>query len=175
MPGSRTIDFALGDKHVFVVGVGSGIGRACVRTFAAAGANVSCFDIDGEAATASVGAIGARGRAFTGDARRIDELRAAHDTAITEFGPLDVAVDVVGETRWGRTIELGDEAWDESFDLALRHFFNLARVAGRSMSDRGRGSIVAWLQIRRNFSPNRLIDQAVAHLKGKTNQRDLAR
>jgi NAD(P)-dependent dehydrogenase (short-subunit alcohol dehydrogenase family) len=143
VPGNPLVDFALADKHVFVVGVGSGIGRACVRTFAAAGANVSCFDLDGEAAAASADAIGPRGRPFKGDARSIDELRAAHDTATTEFGPLDVAVDVVGETRWGRTIELGDEVWDESFDLALRHFFNLARVAGRSMSDRGRGSIVA--------------------------------
>ena len=54
-----------------------------------------------------------------------------------------MAVDVIGVTRWGRTIELDDEAWDESFDLVLRHFFNLVRVAGRDMAEHGRGSIVA--------------------------------
>ena len=56
----------------------------------------------------------------------------------TRRGPVDVAVDVIGEARWGRTIELDDTAWDESFDLVLRHFFNLARVAGRHMADAGR-------------------------------------
>ena len=59
---------------------------------------------------------------------------------MTELGPVDVAVDVIGEARWGRTIDLDDTAWDESFDLVLRHFFNLARVAGRHMADRGAGA-----------------------------------
>jgi NAD(P)-dependent dehydrogenase (short-subunit alcohol dehydrogenase family) len=50
---------------------------------------------------------------------------------------------VIGEARWGRTVELDDAAWDESFDLVLRHFFNLARVAGGHMAGRGTGAIVA--------------------------------
>ena len=143
MARSSLIDLALTDKHVLVVGVGSGIGGACVRTFAAAGARVSCFDIDPAVASASADALGPKGRAFTGDALRLDDLRGALDTATGEFGPLDVAVDVVGVTRWGRTIELDEQAWDESFDLVLRHFFNLVRVAGRDMAEHGRGSIVA--------------------------------
>jgi len=143
VPPSPLVDLALEGKHVFVAGVGSGIGRACVCAFAAAGANVACFDLDAGAAADSVAAIGAQGRAFTGDARRVDDLRSALDAAAGELGPLDVAVDVIGETRWGRTIELSDEAWDESFDLVLRPFFNLARVAGRDLSERGRGALVA--------------------------------
>jgi NAD(P)-dependent dehydrogenase (short-subunit alcohol dehydrogenase family) len=143
VPDNSLVDLALTDKHVFIAGVGSGIGRACVCAFAAAGARVSCFDIDAEALRASVDAVGERGRAFTGDARKLDDVRAAIDGATAEFGPLDVAVDVIGETRWGRTIEMDDEAWDESFDLVLRQFFNLARVAGRDMVDNRRGSIVA--------------------------------
>lgn len=143
MAPNALVDLALTDKHVLVVGVGSGIGRACVRTFAAAGARVSCFDIDPAAARESAETIDPRGLAFTGDALDLDDLRAALDSSAAEFGPLDVAVDVIGVTRWGRTIELDDEAWDESFDLVLKHFFNLARVAGRHMADHGRGSIVA--------------------------------
>jgi NAD(P)-dependent dehydrogenase (short-subunit alcohol dehydrogenase family) len=141
--GDALIDFALAGKHVFVMGVGSGIGRSCVRAFAATGAHVSCFDIDAAAVTGSVDAIGEQGRAFVGDARSLDEVRVAVDAATETFGPLEVAVDVIGETRWGRTTELDDHAWDESFDLVLRHFFNLARVAGRDMAGRGRGSLVA--------------------------------
>jgi NAD(P)-dependent dehydrogenase (short-subunit alcohol dehydrogenase family) len=56
---------------------------------------------------------------------------------------MSIAVDVIGETRWGRTVELGDTEWDESFDLVLRHFFNLARVVGPHFAEHGGGSIVA--------------------------------
>jgi NAD(P)-dependent dehydrogenase (short-subunit alcohol dehydrogenase family) len=62
---------------------------------------------------------------------------------VDAHGPIDVTVDVIGETRWGRTVELDDDTWDETFDLVLRHFFHLARVAGRHMVEHGGGSIVA--------------------------------
>ena len=79
-----------------------------------------------------------------GDARHLDQTCRPRSTPRSPtLGPVDVAVDVIGEARWGRTIDLDDTAWDESFDLVLRHFFNLARVAGRHMSERGTGAIVA--------------------------------
>src|SRR4029077_17722594 len=40
-----------------------------------------------------------------------------------------------------------DSAWDESFDLVLRHFFNLARVAGTHMIGRDSGSIIALASV----------------------------
>jgi NAD(P)-dependent dehydrogenase (short-subunit alcohol dehydrogenase family) len=134
------LELGLEGKHAFVAGVGSGIGGACVRTLAAAGARVSCFDLDGAAARDA--ALG-DGLALTGDARRLEDVQAALDAAVAAIGPVDVAVDVIGEARWGRTVDLDDTAWDESFDLVLRHFFNLARVAGRHMAGRGSGAIVA--------------------------------
>jgi len=143
VPDPAVNDLGLAGKHVFVAGVGAGIGRACVLAFASAGAIVSCFDIDGAAALASAEAVGDTAHAFEGDARELDDMRAAIEAATLVSGPLDVAVDVIGETRWGRTIELDDDAWNESFDLVLRHFFNLARVAGRQMSEQHRGAIVA--------------------------------
>ena len=137
------LELGLEDKHAFVAGVGSGIGSACVRALAAAGANVTCFDLDAASAAEAAGLGGDRGLAVSGDARRLDDVRQAVDTAIAQRGPIDVAVDVIGEARWGRTVELDDTAWDESFDLVLRHFFNLARVAGSHMAGRGSGSIIA--------------------------------
>ena len=137
------LELGLEGKHAFVAGVGGGIGSACVRTLAAAGASVTCFDIDASAAGDAARSAGARGLALAGDARRLDDVQAAVDAAVAALGPVDVAVDVIGETRWGRTVELDDTAWDESFDLVLRHFFNLARVAGRHMAGRWAGVIVA--------------------------------
>ena len=137
------LELGLEGKHAFVAGVGGGIGSACVRTLAAAGASVTCFDIDASAAGDAARPAGARGLALAGDARRLDDVQAAVDAAVAALGPVDVAVDVIGEARWGRTVELDDTAWDESFDLVLRQFFNLARVAGRHMAGRGAGVIVA--------------------------------
>jgi NAD(P)-dependent dehydrogenase (short-subunit alcohol dehydrogenase family) len=137
------LELGLEGKHAFVAGVGAGIGSACVRTLAAAGASVTCFDIDPAVADDAARPVGARGLALAGDARRLDDVQAALDAAIVALGPVHIAVDVIGEARWGRTIELDDTAWDESFDLVLRHFFNLARVAGRHMAGHSTGVIVA--------------------------------
>ena len=136
------LDLGLRGKHAFVAGVGDGIGGACVRTLAAAGAQLSCFDLDADAAGAAA-AQADDAFACAGDARRLVDVQSAVDAAIDAHGPIAVAVDVIGEARWGHTIDLDDQSWDESFDLVLRHFFNLARVAGRHMAAQGSGAIVA--------------------------------
>ena len=65
--------------------------------------------------------------------------RAAVDAAVDALGPLAVAVDVIGETRWGRTVELDDAAWDESFDLRAPALLQpRARRSGAHMADHGR-------------------------------------
>ena len=136
------LELGLHGKHTFVAGVGSGIGSACVRTLSDAGARVSCFDIDAHAATTAAGLVDG-GVACTGDGRRLADVRAALDSAVETHGPVDVAVDVIGEARWGHVLDLDDDTWDESFDLVLRPFFNVARVAGKEMAARGSGAIVA--------------------------------
>jgi NAD(P)-dependent dehydrogenase (short-subunit alcohol dehydrogenase family) len=114
-----------------------------VRALAGAGARVSCFDLDPAAAEAATALAPDRTIALTGDARRLEDVKAAVATAIARFGPLGAAVDVIGETRWGRTVELDDQAWDESFDLVVRHFFNLARAAAPAIAEQGGGALVA--------------------------------
>ena len=99
------LELGLDGKHAFIAGVGDGIGSACVRALAAAGASVTCFDLEAAAATEAASLAGDRGLALVGDARRLDDVQLAVDAAIAERGPIDIAVDVIGEARWGRTIE----------------------------------------------------------------------
>jgi NAD(P)-dependent dehydrogenase (short-subunit alcohol dehydrogenase family) len=145
LPEKELYENAIGlaGMHVFVAGVGSGIGSACVRVLVAGGASVSCFDIDRVAAEAAAAIAGGPEHAFVGDARRYDDIEAAVASAEARNGPLTAAVDVIGEARWGRTIELDDTAWDESFDLVLRHFFNLSRAAAPRIAGAGGGAMVA--------------------------------
>jgi NAD(P)-dependent dehydrogenase (short-subunit alcohol dehydrogenase family) len=125
------VDLGLGGRHVLVAGTGAGIGSACVRAFVDAGATVTCLDVDADAAAAAGGHA-----VVLADATRADDVARA----VGPLAPVDVLVDVIGEARWGRTVELDDRAWDESFDLVLRPFFNLTRAVAPGM--RG-GSIVA--------------------------------
>jgi 3-oxoacyl-[acyl-carrier protein] reductase len=137
------LGLGLDGKRAFVAGVGSGIGRACVCALSDAGARVACFDIDPDAAAAAALAAGDDALALTGDARKLDDVTAAVAQAVTEMGAIDIVVDVIGEARWGRTVALDDTDWDDSFDLVLRHFFNLARATGPLLADHGGGAIVA--------------------------------
>jgi 3-oxoacyl-[acyl-carrier protein] reductase len=137
-----TLAIDLTGRHAFVQGVGAGIGGACVRALAAAGARVSCFDLDAPVAEAAAAPLGPDGVSLTGDATRLDDVRDAVARATDALGPIDIAVDVIGVSQWGHTVELDDAAWDASFDLVLRHFFHLARAVGPPMTERGSGAIV---------------------------------
>ena len=107
------------------------------------GVRVACVDIDLVALEELRPIVGDRGVMIATDACILGDVREALVEAVDALGPLSIAVDVIGETRWGRTVELDDADWDESFDLVLRHFFNLARVAGPHFADHGGGSLAA--------------------------------
>ncbi len=133
------IDLGLRGKRVLVAGAGQGIGRACVLGFAEAGARVACVDVEPERARAVAAEAGAAARAIVADLRERADVERAVAEAVDAFGGLDVAVDVVGEARWGRVLELSDADWDASFALVLRHVFHLAQAAGRRMVAQGTG------------------------------------
>ena len=136
-------ELGLSGKTAFVAGVGSGIGSACVRALVAHGARVACFDIDEETASNAATASDPNAISLTGDARRLSDVTDAIDSTIDTYGGLDIVVDVIGEARWGRTVALDDDAWNDSFDLVLRHFFNIGRVAGPRMAHAHGGAMVA--------------------------------
>jgi len=142
---STSLDFGLRGKTALVVGAGRGIGRACALALVEAGARVACFDNDAERANAVVGecrAAGGTALGLAGEARRREHVESAVEETEAELGPLDVAIDVVGEARWARALEMTDTDWDESFDFVLRHFFYLAQAAGRRMVAAGKGGAI---------------------------------
>jgi 3-oxoacyl-[acyl-carrier protein] reductase len=67
-----------------------------------------------------------------------DAERVVSDV-VGEFGHLDVVVDVIGEIRYGRALDLSDDDWEYSVDAVLRQFFNLSRAAGRVLLTQGSG------------------------------------
>jgi NAD(P)-dependent dehydrogenase (short-subunit alcohol dehydrogenase family) len=139
------IDFGLRGKRVLVAGTGQGIGRACVLALHAAGAHLACLDVDGERADAAVAEVAAGGGtaiAVHADVRDRRAVEAAVRTTVEAFGGIDVCVDIIGEARWGRVLDLTDADWDDSFTLGLRHVFYLAQAAGRQMLAQGTGGAI---------------------------------
>jgi len=139
------LELGLTAKRALVAGAGRGIGRACALGLCAAGARVACFDIDrerGPAVAAEARAAGGEALSLHGDARRRKDVEDAVHRTVEAFGGIDVAIDVIGEARWGRALELTDDDWQDSFDLVLRHVFYLAQASGRQMVTQGSGGAI---------------------------------
>ena len=139
------IDLGLEGKRVLIAGAGRGIGAACARLFAAVGARVACLDLDSARRDGIVEELcktGGEAIPIECDVRRRAEVDHAVERTVEAFGGVDVCVDVIGEARWGRILDLSDQDWDDSFMLVLRHVFTLARAAGRQMLTQGTGGAI---------------------------------
>lgn len=90
---SAAADLDLSAKRVVITGGASGIGAACARRFAAAGAHVVVVDMDGAAAKAVAGPLG--GLAVHADLARMDfdaaGIASAADVLINNAGLQHVA------------------------------------------------------------------------------------
>lgn len=139
------VDLGLEGKNVLVAGAGRGIGAACARMFATVGARVACLDFDAgrrDAVVEELRRSGSEAIPIECDVRHRSEVEHAVARTVESFGGVDVCVDVIGEARWGRVLELSDQDWDDSFTLVLRHVFYLAGAAGRRMLAQGSGGAI---------------------------------
>ncbi|QCS44782.1 SDR family oxidoreductase (plasmid) [Natrinema versiforme] len=125
MPTSEKFDF--GDKVAFISGAAGGIGRATALAFAREGADVVVADIDEEGNQETADLIeetGSRALAVACDLRESEDVQAALDAAIAEFGRLDIACNNAGvEQGPEKTAELDEEEWDRIMDTDLRGVF----------------------------------------------------
>jgi len=127
-------------KTVAITGAASGLGAAMADVFAAAGARLALFDIDGarvEARAAELRGRGVEAIALAVDVSDRAALRGAADAVAARFGQCDVLCANVGVQQFGAIDKLTAQDWDWVFSVnvmgvieTVASFLPLLRRAG---------------------------------------------
>ena len=137
-------------KTALVSGAASGIGRASAILFAVEGANVVLLDLAPavEETAEAIRSAGGRSLAFVKDSSDEDNVAAAIDAAVREFGALDVCFANAGIS--GGLVPLQEqtpEHWLQVLTINLVGTFLAVKHAARVMTPRKRGSIICTASV----------------------------
>lgn len=145
--------FKLDGKAALVTGSGQGIGRTYALALAEAGADVLIADINektGPLVVEEIRALGRRSVFVRTDVTRPDEVQRMVDTAVAEFGGLDIAVNNAwaggragsfkGTRNSAETMPMDE--WDFIHNLLLKGVVICCQAEAQAMMKRGRGKII---------------------------------
>jgi 2-deoxy-D-gluconate 3-dehydrogenase len=131
--------FDLTGRRALVTGGGGGIGRGLARALADAGATVAVL---GRSESAQDAAAELGGVAVRADLADREDLRRGFDEAVARLGGLDILVNSHGIGRASDAVDHELADWDDVIEINLTATFELCRLAGRPMIERGSGKIV---------------------------------
>lgn len=131
-------------KIAVITGGASGIGEGTARRFVEEGARVVIADLQDDPGQALAASLGSQARFVHTDVTEESQIARAVDTAVAEFGALDVMFNnagVVGAV--GRIAETTAEQWDRTVSILMRGVFLGMKHAARVMVPRGSGVILS--------------------------------
>jgi len=138
--------YNLKGRTAVVTGGGRGIGLACCRALAEAGAKVVIADLDpavGQSGQAELKTAGLAADVVELDVTKSAQVAACADALNAKYGAVDILVANAGIARSGTGGEdTKDEHWLNVIDVNLNGVFWCNRDFGRHMLARGRGAIV---------------------------------
>jgi 3-oxoacyl-[acyl-carrier protein] reductase len=133
-------------RVALVTGGAQGIGAEIAKRLAAGGARVGVLDLDQGAAQATVDDIAAAGGsaiALGADVSKRDQVQAAVDTLVGEFGGLQILVNNAGVLRDNLLFKMSDDDWTLVMEVHLRGAFLCSQIAQKHMVDAKYGRIVS--------------------------------
>ena len=147
--------FSMEGKTVIVTGGSGGIGRACCRAFAKAGANVVVASVPAESIPPAVEEVEALGGQALGIAVNVADAEQVGDMArrtVERFGSVDVLVNVAGGTysrnpdmpQFVRAplLELDGADFMTAYEANVKSAFLCAKAVVPLMRQQGKGVII---------------------------------
>ena len=128
-------------KVALVTGGGRGIGAATCEVLAADGASVVVADMD-EGPASELASQLSRAVGVACDVTKRDQVEAAVQKAVSEFGRLDILVACAGIIRDNLVFKMTDDDWDAVINTHLRGTFLAAQAAQRVMVEQRYGKMV---------------------------------
>jgi NAD(P)-dependent dehydrogenase (short-subunit alcohol dehydrogenase family) len=138
-------DISFEGRTVIVTGAARGLGRSYALELCRRGASVLINDVDGDLLAkveAEITAEGGRAFPCVDSVATVEGAGNVVDTAIREFGSIDVLVNNAGVLRTGYFADLTVEEIDEVLNVHLRAPFILTRLVWPLMTKRQYGRIV---------------------------------
>ncbi|MDP9092044.1 MAG: SDR family oxidoreductase [Actinomycetota bacterium] len=134
------------DRVALVTGGAQGIGAAVARRLAADGARVGVLDLNLEAARQVAEQINASGGKAVGlgaDVCKREQVQAAVDRLVGEFGGLQILVNNAGVLRDNLLFKMSDDDWTIVMEVHLRGAFLCSQIAQKHMVEAKYGRIVS--------------------------------
>ena len=166
----------LDGRVAIVTGAGRGIGRSAARLLASEGASVVVNDlgsaVDGSGhdsgpahdVVAEIAEAGGKAVANGADISVFAAAESLVQTAIEEFGRLDILVNVAGILRDRMVFNMTEQEWDDVIRVHLKGTFNTTRFASAH-----------WRSLRDSSAQNRIINfTSVSGLHGAPGQPNYA-
>lgn len=141
-------DFSVKDRVVLITGSGQGIGRELVRQFAAAGALTVVADLskkNAQAVAAEISAAGGKTLAVGVDVSSKESVDAMVNTALCEFGRIDVLVNnasIFSNLTKRPFDEIPADEWQRVMDVNINGVFFCASAVAKTMRERRFGRII---------------------------------
>jgi 3-oxoacyl-[acyl-carrier protein] reductase len=143
----------LAEKVALITGAGNGIGQATAVRFTQEGVKLVLVDMDEAGLEATQQAIAEKGSQVVkrvGNVTRREEVQRMVDTALEQFGRLDILINNAGITRDGLTTRLkdeeinflSDEKWEAVLEVNLKGTWLCAQLAAVPMMKQKYGRIV---------------------------------
>jgi 3-oxoacyl-[acyl-carrier protein] reductase len=142
------------DKTVVVTGAGRGIGRAVAERFGREGAHVALLDVnsaDLDSTRAALAAAGVVARSYEVNVADEEDVVAAMDRIVLDFGRLDVVINNAGILRDALLVKVKDgeivgkmslAQWQAVIDVNLTGVFLCGREAAERMIRLRTGGVI---------------------------------
>ncbi len=140
------MDFRLKGKRAIVMAASRGLGYASALGLAREGCHLVICSRDQARIDTAADTIrretGARVKALIADVSSATEAKRLVETAVAEYGGLEIVVHNAGGPPAGETLAMSEEQWQKAFEQNLLSFTRIVHAAAPEMKKAGYGRVL---------------------------------